>query len=241
MKFCLVIPCFNHGATVGAVAQAALAHAPVFVVDDGSTAPLPDLPGCTVLRLAQNSGKGAALRAGFQQAAAAGYTHAITMDADGQHFAADVAKVMEKARTQPEALVVGQRDLRAAGAPPGRRGSNAVSSFCFQVESGRRLKDTQCGFRCYPLALARRLRARSERFAFELELMVRMAWMGAPIVPVPVRCVYRPEHLRQSHFRPVADLARLALLNAGLVLQSWFVPRAVRRARSLGEQAGHGR
>jgi glycosyltransferase involved in cell wall biosynthesis len=90
MKPCIVIPCYNHPATVAAVAASAQPYAPVIVVDDGSTVKLPALPGCTFLRLEKNSGKAAALRAGFQHAAELGYTHAITMDADGQHFAEDL-------------------------------------------------------------------------------------------------------------------------------------------------------
>ena len=84
MKPCVIIPCYNHVATVAEVARGALAFCPVLVVDDGSTVPLPELPGCTVLRLERNSGKAAALRAGFARAAELGFTHAITMDADGQ-------------------------------------------------------------------------------------------------------------------------------------------------------------
>src|SRR6202012_2150038 len=94
MKFCVVIPCFNHPTTVVAVARAAQSHCPVIVVDDGSTQPLPELPNCNLIRLKNNSGKGAALRAGFQRAVELDFTHAITMDADGQHFAEDLPKFL---------------------------------------------------------------------------------------------------------------------------------------------------
>lgn len=231
----VLIPCYNHPATVAAVAQAALAHCPVIVVDDGSTLALPELPGCTILRLAQNRGKAAALRAGFQHALTLGATHAITMDADGQHFAEDLPKFLAAVQAQPEALIVGVRDFYAAGAPAGRRRSNAVSTFWYRVETGVRLGDTQCGFRGYPLALTQRLQIGSERYAFELEFLVRAAWIGTPIVPMPVKCSYRPEQLRHSHFRPVADLAQITLMNIGLVLQSWFVPRSLRVAWSCGQ------
>ena len=107
MNHCIVIPCFNHVATVATVASAARAYGPVLVVDDGSTVPLPELPGCTVVRLPRNGGKGAALRAGFQRAAELGYSHAITMDADGQHFAEDLPKFLAAAEAQPDALVAG--------------------------------------------------------------------------------------------------------------------------------------
>ena len=236
MKPCVVIPCFNHAATVAAVARAAQAHCPVLVVDDGSTVPLPELPGCTAVRLQRNSGKGAALRAGFKRGTELGFTHAITMDADGQHFAEDLPKFLAVASAQPDALAVGVRDFYAAGCPTHRRRSNAVSTFWFRVETGVRLGDTQCGFRCYPLALTQRLKTRSGRYAFELEFLVRASWVGTPLVAVPVKCTYAPDQLRQSHFRPVRDLAHITIMNIGLVLQSWFVPRTLRAAWSLGRK-----
>jgi glycosyltransferase involved in cell wall biosynthesis len=103
MKPCVIIPCFNHVATVASVAQGARLHCPVFVVDDGSTVPLPDLPECKIVRLEKNAGKGAALRAGFKHAAAEGFTHAITMEADGQPRVEDLPKFLTAAEAQPEA------------------------------------------------------------------------------------------------------------------------------------------
>jgi hypothetical protein len=236
VKPCIVIPCFNHGATVASVARAALSHGPVLIVDDGSNAPWPEVPGVAVLRLERNCGKGAALRAGFKRATELGFSHVITMDADGQHDAEDLPRFIALAQEQPEALVVGVRDFYASGCPAGRRRSNRVSTFWFQIETGVELRDSQCGFRCYPLALANRIKTRSGRYAFELEFMVRAAWVGAPIVAVPVQCRYEPEQLRQSHFRPVRDLAHITIMNIGLVVQSWIVPRSLRAAWSFGER-----
>jgi Uncharacterized protein conserved in bacteria (DUF2062)/Glycosyl transferase family 2 len=236
MKPCVLIPCFNHSATIAAVVRSAQACCPVIVIDDGSTEPLPAMPDCVPVRLAPNRGKGGALAAGFQRAAELGFSHVITMDADGQHSGADIPKFIAAARARPDALIVGVRDLRAAGAPGHRQCSNAVSTFWFRVETGVRLADTQCGFRCYPLALTQRLRARSGRYAFELEFMVRAAWLDTAIVAVPVHCTYEPHQLRQSHFRPVVDLARITVMNIGLVLQSWTIPRALRAEWSLGRR-----
>ncbi|HEY5041661.1 MAG TPA: DUF2062 domain-containing protein [Verrucomicrobiae bacterium] len=233
MKFCILIPCYNHPTTVAAVVRDAQKFCPVIVVDDGSTLPLPELSDCEIIRLAQNTGKGAALRAGFQRALELGCTHAITMDADGQHFAEDLPKFLETAKVQPESLIVGVRDLAAAGCPGHRQRSNAVSAFWFRVETGVPLRDTQCGFRCYPLALAKNLKTKSGRYAFELEFMVRASWIGTPIVAVPVKCTYA-DGIRNSHFRPVVDLAHITTMNIGLVLQSWFVPRSLRTEWSLG-------
>jgi glycosyltransferase involved in cell wall biosynthesis len=219
VKLCVVIPCFNHSATLAAVARWAQVYCPVLIVDDGSTSPLPELPGCGVLRLDRNRGKGAALRAGFQRAAELGFSHAITLDADGQHFAEDIPKFLAVAQTRPDALVVGVRDFYASACPPARRWANNVSSFWFRVETGLRLGDSQCGFRCYPLALAQRLKTRSGRYAFELEFLVRSTRLGAPIVAVPVKCVYKPEHLSRSHFRPARDFAHITIMNLLLLLE----------------------
>lgn len=238
-KTCVIIPCFNHSAAVAAVARAAQAHCLVLIVDDGSTAPLPELPGCSVLRQERNCGKGAALRAGFQRAGQLGFSHAITMDADGQHFAQDLPKFLAAAQAQPGALVVGVRDFYASRCPPARRHSNRISTFWFRAETGVRLGDSQCGFRCYPLALTRRLKTRWGRYAFELEFMVRASWVGAPIVAVPVKCIYESGQLPRSHFRPVRDLAHITIMNIGLVLQSWIVPRTLRTAWSFAEKNRH--
>ena len=155
--------------------------------------------------------------------------------ADGQHFAEDLPKFFITAQAQPEALIIGVRDFIAAGCPTHRRRSNAVSTFWFRVETGVRLGDTQCGFRCYPLALTQRLKARSGRYAFELEFMVRASWVGTPIIAVPVKCSYA-DGIRNSHFRPIKDLAHITIMNIGLVLQSWFVPLSLRTAWSFGER-----
>ncbi|MGD1088007.1 MAG: DUF2062 domain-containing protein [Verrucomicrobiota bacterium] len=236
MNVCVVIPVFNHADTLPAVARAAQKHFPVIVADDGSTDHPRPPEDIAVVRLEQNRGKGAALRAGFQLAVELGFTHAITMDADGQHSAEDLPKFTAACVRQPEALIVGVRNLKKSGAPGHRQCSNAVSNFWFRVETGVRLADTQCGFRCYPLALTQWLKARSQHYAFELEFMVRAAWLDTPIVPVPVTCSYLPKQIRHSHFRPVVDLARITIMNIGLVLQSWFVPQALRTAWSLGQK-----
>ncbi len=238
MKICVVIPCYNHSATVAAVAFAALRHAPVIVVDDGSTETLPELAGCDVVRLKQNGGKAAALRAGFQRAMGLAFTHAITMDADGQHFAEDLPKFLEAAKTQPQAYLVGVRDLVAAGCPKHRQRSNRISTFWYRIETGVRLGDTQCGFRCYPLALVQQLKIRSGRYAYELEFMVRAAWVEANIDAVPVKCSYELGKTGTSHFRTVRDFVHITNMNILLVLQSWLVPLSLRIAWSRGEKRG---
>jgi uncharacterized protein (DUF2062 family) len=220
------------------VAREALQHAAVIVVDNGSTEKFPELPRCEVIRLVNNIGKAAALRAGFQRAAELGFTHAITIDADGQHFAQDMPKFLAAAKSQPDSYLVGVRDLMAAGCPKHRQRSNRISTFWFRVETGVKLTDTQCGFRCYPLALVQQLRIKSGRYAYELEFMVRAAWIGTDLVAVPVKCSYDAGKTGTSHFRTVRDFMHITNMNILLVLQSWFVPLSLRVAWSRGQRRG---
>jgi uncharacterized protein (DUF2062 family) len=224
------------------VARAALAHFPVIVVDDGSTDGAKELlaaePGVASVALPRNRGKGAALRAGLDRAQAMGFTHAITMDADGQHAAGDIPVFVEACRKDPAAFWVGTRDLKGTGAPLVRRLTNAFSNFWFWVETGLAFRDTQAGFRCYPLEMTRRLAVRSERYAYELEMMVRAAWAGVAVRPVPIRVDYRKPQSQRSHFRPVADFLRISWLNTRLVLQASLLPRPLRALQARRELEG---
>src|SRR5208282_256887 len=107
----------DHPDTVAAVVNSAQTFCPVLVVDDGSSPPVPPNMAATIIRLETNFGKGTALRTGFERARELGFTHAITMDADGQHFADDLPKFLKAAESQPDALIVGVRDFFAAGCP----------------------------------------------------------------------------------------------------------------------------
>ena len=236
MKACVVIPCYNHAATLGAVVHAASEYLPVIVVDDGSTEPVTVTESVALIRFEQNRGKGAALRVAFERAVATGFTHAITMDSDGQHVAKDIPKFLDEAARAPDALLVGVRDFVSAGAPAARRRSNQFSNFWVHVETGVRLADTQCGFRCYPLPAALALCVEAERYAYELEALVRASWTGLALIPVPVSCNYQPEQVRRSHFRPLVDTLRISRLNMKLSFQAWLVPASLRRARSLGKR-----
>ncbi len=241
-RFCVLVPVYNHGLTVGQVVRAAKAHFPVIAVNDGSTdqtsAALEAEPDIEVVQLPENRGKGAALEAGFARAAALGYTHAITIDADGQHPVDDIPRLADASRRQPEALIIGVRDLRQAGAPRPRRFSNALSTFWFRVETGVNLTDTQCGFRSYPLATIQRLRIRAPRYAWELEIMVRAAWAGLPLVPQPVGVDYSAPTSRMSHFHPVRDFLQISRLHSHLAMQTFCVPLALRQMLARGELEG---
>src|SRR5690606_35049599 len=138
------IPTYENPRTLEAVVRDALARCPdVIVVDDGSgletTEILARIEGITVLRHEVNQGKGAALRTGFAEAHRRGFTHALSMDSDGQHLGSEVPRLLEAARAEPGALILGSRDLVAAGAGPGSKFGRANSNFWVWVATGERL------------------------------------------------------------------------------------------------------
>jgi len=210
---------------------------PVIVVDDGSLDGTCESLGSTdcaaVIRHPVNRGKGAALVTGFNRAIALGFSHAITIDADGQHFADDIPAFEQATTRSPEAFIIGARDIAKAGAPAQRQIANRISNFWFRVETGIPMGDTQCGFRCYPLAATLSLRTQAARYAYELEVMVRAAWAGHELVAVPVRADYAAPSSQRSHFRPFVDFTRISCIHARLACQSICLPASLRKYLSV--------
>ena len=237
-RICVVIPVYNHGLTVQDVVRGARAVLPVVVVDDGSTDDTPAVlaatEGITVVTLPHNQGKAAALRAGFARAEKRGFTHAITIDADGQHSTSALPDFMAACRRQPEAFIIGVRDFKTVGAPLPRRASNELSTFWFRFETGVSLPDTQCGYRCYPLAALKPIRVASNRYAYELEIMVKAAWAGVPLVAQAVAADYAAATSRLSHFRPWRDMAEISWLHSRLSMQAFFLPAVLRTLMTQG-------
>lgn len=216
----MLIPTFNNAGTIADVVGRVLRQTPdVIVVNDGSTddtlSRLEGLP-ITLVSYGTNKGKGGALREGLLKARALGYTNAVTIDSDGQHFPEDLPLFFGAIAENPDALVVGSRNLNAEGMPSGNTFANKFSNFWFRIQTLRNLPDTQTGFRAYPLGKLPCLKFLTARYESELELLVFSAWRGVKLVPVPIRVVY-PED-RVTHFRPVKDFTRISLLNTVLCL-----------------------
>ncbi len=226
----VVIPSYNSGALVYATVRAARAvWAPVWVVvdgsDDGTAAGLRKLaaadPQLRVEVLAKNSGKGAAVLHGLELAQAAGFTHALTMDADGQHPVELIPTFMQASAARAEAMVLG-RPVFDASAPllrvRGRQISNGLARF---ETLGAGIDDALYGFRVYPIApLVAVMRGCTwmRRFDFDPEAVVRLAWRGVtPInIAAPVKYL-RPEDGGVSHFRYGRDNALLTWMNLRLL------------------------
>ena len=216
MRVCVVVPSYQASKTLASVLEdllqiQGLGRSDLLVVDDGSTDGTADVARASGVRLVShptNRGKGAALRAGLAEGKQLGYTAALTVDADGQH-PAHAARAVLAASDDPNDLVLGVRDLVAARAPRSNQLSNRFSNMVISGFAMRRLLDTQCGLRRYPIAPTLALGCKAEGYAFEAEVLLRASAAKIPIVQLPVDVVYPPEHERVTHFDSVRDPARI--------------------------------
>jgi glycosyltransferase involved in cell wall biosynthesis len=217
VKVGFVIPAYQAEKSLGGVLRALFAElgpdseSPIVVVDDGSTdgtAEAARAASARVIRHAHNRGKGHALRTGFAALLAAGAEAAVCIDADGQHPPAEAVRLARHPAPRA-ALVLGTRDLAAAGAPPKNIWSNNFSNRFLSFALGRRLSDTQCGLRRYPLPEILELGGRAGGYGYEAELILRAVLQGWDVVEVPVRVIYPPESERVTHFHSVRDPARI--------------------------------
>ena len=221
LNFCVIIPTYNNCETLKRVIDSVLLqNTDVIVVNDGSTDAtseiLKNYPQITQVHFSKNCGKGAALRAGFKKARALDYTYAITIDSDGQHFATDIPAFITSIENEGDALIIGSRNMKQEGVPGKSSFGNNFSNFWFWFETGIRLTDTQSGFRLYPLQLIPKKYV-TNKFEFEIEVIVRSAWKSIPVKNVPIKILYDPNE-RVSHFRPFTDFTRISILNTVLVV-----------------------
>ena len=219
---CVVIPTYNNAGTIVDVVRRSKEQCDdVIVVCDGCTddtvALLQQVDGITIVSCPHNGGTGIALKRGFQKALKEGFSYAITLDADGQHFPEDIHIFLEANIDHPEAIIVGQRKgMESVERTSGSKFANAFSNFWFCVQTGHRLADTQTGYRLYPLKKLPCLSLLTSRYEAELELMVFSSWQGVEIVSKEVNVFYPPKEKRVSHFRPIKDFSRIFVLNTCL-------------------------
>jgi hypothetical protein len=217
-RACILVPALDAAPTLASVVRELRAAIPeradaIYIVDDGSrdaTRAVAEELGCIVLTSGplpgDHRGKGAAIRAGLEGARARGMTVALTVDADGQHPAAEARRVLLAAYVE-SALVLGVRDLVRDGAPRANRMSNAISNFFLSRFAKRPLRDTQCGLRRYPVEATLALDPRAKGYDFEAEVILRAAFAGIPIAEESIRVIYPPD--RRTHFRVSRDPWRI--------------------------------
>jgi glycosyltransferase involved in cell wall biosynthesis len=247
---CAIVPVFDHEHAVRqVVAGLRDAGLPCILVDDGSARAcalvLDDLAatvaGVTLLRRARNGGKGAAVADGLRAALAAGYTHGLQVDADGQHAMADVARFLAAGAARPDALVCGQ-PVFDASMPRSRYILRYLTHVLVWLNTlSLQVRDSMCGFRLYPLAPVVAMLAQErpgQRMDFDIEVMVRLHWRGLPMVWLPTRVTYPADGV--SHFRLVLDNVLISRLHARLFAgMLWRAPRLLARHRSGPRDAAH--
>jgi glycosyltransferase involved in cell wall biosynthesis len=241
LQCCVIVPTYNNSGSLGQILDRLIIFTrQIIVVNDGSTdgtrMVLSKYPDLTVISYSRNRGKGYALRTGFEAALRMGFEYAITIDSDGQHHPEDLLALLQTVSTDPGALIIGSRNLDQDGIPKGTTFGNRFSNFWMWVETGLRLPDTQSGFRLYPLLKMKGMRFHTRRFEFEIEVLVRAAWKGIRIIPVPVKVHYPPKEERVSHFRPFTDFTRISLLNSVLTILALLFVRPFLFIRTLDKE-----
>lgn len=228
MKFCAIIPSYNHAeAIAGVVMQLQQAGFPIFIIDDGNNLPIKEQLAALsnekynvfVHRLQVNQGKGGAVMKGFELAIANGFTHAIQIDADGQHDLATLPQFIEISQKHPKALVSGQ-PIYDNSIPKARKIGRWLTHIWVWIETWSfQISDSMCGFRVYPLAAVRELLSKEvvgKRMDFDTDIMVRMFWRGTPVIMQPVKVIYPPNN--NSNFDMLRDNWFITKMHTKLVL-----------------------
>ncbi|MBN1601176.1 MAG: DUF2062 domain-containing protein [Chitinispirillaceae bacterium] len=228
----VVIPVYNDGSTVAGVIAGVLRYCrDVVVVDDGSTdstfAVCSGISSIIVLRHEHNRGKGAALRSGFAYALKHHFTHAITVDADGQHLAEDLPLFLQKINDEPQTLWVGARVIPLADRatqPSSLQIGRRFWAFWYKLYTGSPIQDTQSGFRSYPLAAIENLGCYSERYQYEIEVLICAAWSNTPVKSIPVHMLCQLKKKRLPLFRSIRDFIQISVVNGRAVISRVFFP-----------------
>ena len=239
-SFCVIVPTYNNHKTLRKVLDSVLEFTSnVIIVNDGSTDETTEIlksySALTQIHHPENLGKGRALRNGFRKAIEMKFEYAITIDSDGQHFASDIPGFIAEIQHQPNSLLIGSRNMTQENVPKKSSFGNKFSNFWFKFETGIKLEDTQSGFRLYPLNLIPK-KFYTNKFEFEIEVIVRSAWKGITVKNIPIQVLYDPAE-RVSHFRPFRDFTRISILNTVLVTNAllYIKPRDfLRRAKKKG-------
>lgn len=227
-RFAVVIPVYNHGPTIAAVARKALKQGfPVIVVDDGSSddtyEKIKSIRDIKIIRHPRNLGKGAALVTGMKEAAH-GADWAVCLDADGQHDPDDMHHLIRSIPAGRRPIVIGKREGMEA-APWASRFGRKFSNFWVWISSGVFLTDSQSGYRIYPLPEVLDLGVKAQRYQYEIEVLAKAAWQGIAITEVQVGVSYRPDGPRISHFHPWHDFIRNSKTFSRLIVKRVFSPR----------------
>lgn len=238
LKCCVLIPTYNNAKTIEGVIQSTLEYChDVILINDGCTDSTPEIlkryPQLIVVTHPVNKGKGVGLRNGFKKAVELGFDYAISIDSDGQHYPSDFIVFLNKVEEQPGSLIIGARNMTVDNVPTKSTFGNKFSNFWFWAETGISLPDTQSGYRLYPVQRLKKIWLFTTKFELEIEVIVKAAWRGIPVISVPVSVYYAPQEERVSHFKPSRDSTRISFLNSYLFILALIFWRPVMLLRSI--------
>jgi len=243
-RACVIVPIYDHERALPRLVEALRATGlTCWLVDDGSHPPCARVieqlaqinsPWLHALRLPENRGKGAAVFAGLREAHAAGFTHAVQIDADLQHDPRQIPCFVQAARARPEAIVNGVPQFDASIPAARLHGRRVTTMLVWLHTLSRQIGDAMCGFRLYPIAPALALEARApvgRRMEFDADVIVRLFWAGTPVVNLPTPVTYPIDGV--SHFRMLRDNLRMTSLHlrlgAGMLIRlPWLLARRIR-------------
>ena len=226
MNICIIIPCFNHTEKLtDIIRQFVDKKLNVILVDDASDTHHSEimdslatqLKNIHLIRHQTNQGKGGAVVTGLLAAEKLGYSHALQIDADGQHDLDDIEKFIAQAEAKPKALISGC-PVYDDSIPKSRLYGRSITHFWVCIETlSRKVKDTMCGFRVYPLSTTCKLLTSTrvgKRMDFDIEIMVRLAWKNIEMIFIPTKVHYPVDGT--SHFRPFEDNVKISWLHTRL-------------------------
>jgi len=248
-SICAVVPVYNNPLTIARVVERLRQTlGDVVIADDGSDAQTraiieqlaaADPLHIHALHLPINRGKGAAVKAGLQRALQLGFSHALQVDADGQHDLADIPRFLARSEQAPQALILGA-PVFGDDIPAIRKHGRKLTQWMIAVEAGTTtLPDAMCGFRIYPLAAICALPTLCSRMCYDPEILIRAHWAGIPIATVPTKVRYlSADEGGVSHFRGVHDNVLNVGLHTWLTLQAPFrwLQRGLRRPAQTGRR-----
>lgn len=223
-KPCVVIPVYNHHHKIEAVVQNISQQGlDILLVDDGSASECAEVLDhlaktypLQLHRLPTNQGKGAAVCSGLKKAFEVGYTHALQIDADGQHDLRDIPKFLAAGKLNPTQVICGSRDYLAM--PASRRSGRKLTDIWVHINTlSARIKDSMCGYRLYPLAPTLDLLARhsvGRRMDFDTDILVRLYWFGLDVTNITTEIIYHNDV--PSHFDIWKDNARISWMHTRL-------------------------
>lgn len=239
-KPCILIPVYNHELPLPALVQRLEAYGlACFLIDDGSAdacaAVMRGLaeryPWVRHVRQERNGGKGSAVKLGLRLAAQEGHSHAVQIDADGQHDPDDLRKFLDLAERRPEAMIAGLPRFDAS-IPKSRYYGRYLTHVWVWINTlSFAIRDSMCGYRVYPLASCLELLRSTklgDHMEFDTEILVRLYWQGIPILHIPTRVRYPQDGI--SHFRLREDNFLISRMHARLFFgMVWRLPALLGR------------